>query len=174
MKINRVVVGDLEENCYILEKDGHALIIDPGDESSRIIQNIDVSNVDKILITHQHFDHVGAVCDIMKLYKVEKMEYENTEEKEYSVGPFHFLVIHTPGHTKDSISFYFPKEKVMFVGDFVFQGTVGRWDLETGDFSMMQESIQKLKKYDQDITLYPGHGPFTTLAQEILENPYFK
>ena len=73
----------------------------------------------------------------------------------------------------DSICFYFYKDKVMFVGDFIFKDSIGRCDLEGGNISLMKESIEKIKKYDDDITIYPGHGEFTTLGREKLENYYF-
>ena len=100
-------------------------------------------------------------------------DYNTCEEKKYSVGPFQFDVIRFPGHAKDLVSFYFEQDKIMFVGDFVFKQTVGRCDLEGGNFNEMLNSITKLKKYPEDIKLYPGHGPITTLKDEIHTNPYF-
>ena len=173
MKINRVVVGQLEENCYILVIDDKCLIVDPGDEANKIIDEIGSLKVLGILITHHHFDHIGALNELKEKYKVDVYDFNSCEEKEYEIGQFKFSVIYNPGHTKDSISFYFKKDKVMFVGDFVFHLSVGRVDLEGGNFEEMEESIDKLKKINENITLFPGHGSKTTLNFEKENNPYF-
>lgn len=173
MKIKRVVVGPLNTNCYILEKENQVLVIDPGDEVKKIRQAIGNNKILKVLITHKHFDHIGALYDIIELEKIESLEADTLEEKEYRLGPFTFEVIKTKGHSNDSICFYFKKEKVMFVGDFIFKRSIGRCDLPTASFEEMKKSIDKIKKYPKDITLYPGHGDITTLEEECLLNPYF-
>ena len=89
------------------------------------------------------------------------------------IGPFSFSVIYNPGHTDDSISFYFKEDKVMFVGDFVFLNSIGRCDLDGGSFIKMKDSISKLIKMENDITLYPGHGLKTTLNYEKKHNSFF-
>jgi len=127
----------------------------------------------KILITHKHFDHIGALYDIMNLEKIESIDASNLKEAEYKIGPFTFEVIKTPGHSEDSICFYFKDEKVMFVGDFIFKRNIGRCDLPTGSFEEMKKSIEKIRKYPKNIILYPGHGSSTTLEEECLQNPYF-
>lgn len=173
MKIKLVVVGSLETNCYILEKDGKVLVIDPGADTKCIQEAIGNKQVLKVLVTHQHFDHIGSLYDIMELYKVGKIDFSNMSSKKYSIGPFQFSILKTPGHSNDSITFYFEEENCMFVGDFIFQNTVGRCDLPTGNFQIMKESIEMLKKYPDDIILYPGHGPSTMLGIEKKNNPYF-
>ena len=173
MKIDRVVVGNLDTNCYILEKDNQVLVIDPGDEFEKVKERIQEGQVLKVLITHQHFDHIGAVYDIINTYKVGSFQEDNLEDGEYKIGSFTFEVIKTPGHSSDSICFYFKEDKVMFVGDFIFRRNIGRCDLPTGSFSKMKTSIEKIKKYPKDVTLYPGHGDITTLEEECQENPYF-
>ena len=173
MKIKRVVVGPLDTNCYILECGDQVLVIDPGEAVDEIRQVIGNNQVLKILITHKHFDHIGALYDIMDLYKVESFQASTKEEKEYRLGPFTFELIKTPGHSDDSICFYFKEDKVMFVGDFIFKRGIGRCDLPTGSFNKMKKSIEKIKKYPRDIVLYPGHGDKTTLEEECLLNPYF-
>ena len=173
MKIDRVVVSCLESNCYILEKDNKVLVVDPGGYTKKIVEVIGNREVLKVLVTHQHIDHIGSVCDIMDIYKVGKLDNSSLDEKEYQVGPFKFKAIFNPGHSPCSVSYYFEDEKVMFVGDFVFKGTVGRCDLEGGDYNQMKESIKKLKTYPKDTILYPGHGDETTLEEEIKYNPYF-
>ena len=173
MKIDSVVVGYLEENCYILTIDNNCLVIDPGDEAERIISSIGNKNVLGILITHHHFDHVGALDELLKKYNTKLYDRNNLEEKKYKIDKFDFDVRFNPGHTKDSISFYFKNEKCMFVGDFIFQDSIGRCDLEGGSIPEMRESIKKINEITEDITLYPGHGPKTTLNYEKGNNPYF-
>ena len=173
MKIDRVVVGSLLENCYIISIDDKCLIVDPGSEANKIIDFIGERKVLGILITHHHFDHVGALEEIKNKYNATVYDYSNLSEQEYSIGPFDFRVIFNPGHTIDSISFYFEKEKIMFVGDFVFYNSIGRCDLEGGDYLEMQESIRKLCRITEDITLYPGHGDATSLLYEKEHNPFF-
>lgn len=169
MKIEKVIVGSLEENCYVLIKDNNALIIDPGDEIDKIKKVIENLNIVGVLITHHHFDHIGALSyfDKNKIY-----DYYNLEEKEYNIGPFKFTVIYTPGHSSDSISYYFKEENILFCGDFIFYNSIGRCDLPTGDFSIMLKSIEKIKKYPKDMKIYPGHGRSTTLGYEIENNKY--
>ena len=169
MIIKTVKVGYLETNCYILIKEKNALIIDPGDEYNKIYEYIKDLNIEAILITHHHFDHVGALD---KFKNIEIIDY-NLEEKEYQIDKFKFEIIKTPGHTEDSISFYFKEENIMFVGDFVFENTIGRTDLETGNIKNMNSSIQKLKTYPIETILYPGHGNSTTLEKELKNNPFF-
>lgn len=169
MKIKRVVVGPLEENCYVLIKDNSALVIDPGDEIDKIKKVIKNLSVIGILITHHHFDHIGAISFFDKniIY-----DYSNLEEKEYNIGPFKFTAVYTPGHSSDSISYYFKEENILFCGDFIFYNSIGRCDLPTGDFNIMLKSIEKIKKYPKDMKIYPGHGQSTTLKYEIENNKY--
>ena len=170
MKIHRVVVGYIEENCYILEKNGKVLVIDPGDEIDRIRTTIGDNKVVGVLVTHMHFDHVGALS-----YFDKKMVYsfDNLEEQEYKIDDFSFEVIYNPGHSKDSISYYFRDENILFGGDFIFYRSIGRWDFEDGNYNEMMASIDKIKKYPKDMKIYPGHGIETTLGDEIKYNEYF-
>lgn len=173
MKIDKVEVGVLAENCYVVSIDNKCLVIDPGDEASKIIKLIGNREVLKILITHHHFDHVGALEEIKSKYKVDVLDFNTASPQEYNIGPFTFNVLFNPGHTTDSISFYFEKENTMFIGDFVFYNSIGRCDLEGGDFNVMQESIKKLCSIKEDIILYPGHGQCTSLSYEKEHNPFF-
>ena len=173
MNIKIIKVGYLECNCYILEKNNKVLVVDPGDDYDKIKEELKDKEVLGILITHSHFDHIGCIKDIVNDYKVEVYSYDNLEEKSYEIGCFKFNVIHTPGHSPDSICFYFEKNKIMFTGDFLFYDTIGRCDLEGGDYQVMLQSIKKIKQYDKEITIYPGHGIKSTLEREFKYNPYF-
>ena len=170
MKIHRVVVGYLEENCYILEKDGKVLVIDPGDEIDKIKEVIKSNKVVGVLVTHSHFDHIGALSYFDKNII---HTFNNLEEKEYKIEGFTFEVIYNPGHSKDSVSYYFKEENTLFGGDFIFYRSIGRCDLEGGDYNKMMSSISKIKKYPKDMKIYPGHGRETTLGEEIKYNAYF-
>lgn len=154
MEINSVVVGPLDTNCYILNNNGKVIIIDPGDEKDKIINEVN-GEVVGIIITHHHFDHVGAMEEIKKYYKVNVYDYSNLKENN-KIDNFDFKMIRTPGHTDDSITIYFEKEKIMFVGDFIFYGSIGRTDLG-GNISDMKKSIESILLYDDDIKLYSGH-----------------
>ena len=174
MKINCIKVGYLECNCYILEKDNQVIVIDPGDEYFKIKPYLEEKEVLAILITHRHFDHVGALNKVLEDYPVKVYEYNNLEEKEYILGNFKFKVMFTLGHTLDSISFYFYEDNTMFTGDFLFEGTIGRTDFKESDVSLMKKSLIKIKEYSLDLDIYPGHGAKTTLNREKKYNPYLQ
>ena len=174
MKIEKIMVGYLRCNCYILEIDNHVLVIDPGDEGDKIIKSIANRQVDGIVITHHHYDHDGAVQDLVKEYNCNVYDRYNLSEGINKIGKFNFQVIYTPGHKEDLITLYFKEEKVMFCGDFIFKDSVGRCDLPGSNIADMKESLEKIKQYDKDITIYPGHSRETTLGYEINNNPYFK
>jgi len=161
MKIKQIVVGPLEENCYILTKNNKSIIIDPGEEVEKIEKEIEGELIG-ILITHHHFDHVGALNDLLKNYKVPVIDYY----KQFVLKDFNYKIIENPGHTKDSISFYFEEEKIMFCGDFIFQDTIGRTDLPTGNIIEMKKSIKNLLTMDESIMLYPGHYEKTSIREE--------
>lgn len=173
MKSKAIKVGFLEENCYLLEKENQILIIDPGDDFSKIKREVGSNNVLGVLITHKHFDHIGALKDVIMTYNCPIYEKKNVEEKKYEIGPFSFSVIYTPGHSEDSITYYFEEENSMFVGDFLFEGTIGRCDLPSGNERKMKESLMKICKYN-DVNIYPGHGNSTTLFKEKMDNPYLE
>lgn len=167
MKITTIPVGYLEANCYILEKDNKIIIIDPGADYDKIASIIKDKQIIKILITHYHPDHIGALnCFDSKLI------LKDIKEKKYNFGPFSFEIIYTKGHTKDSVTYYFKEENEMFTGDFLFKDTIGRTDMVGGNINEMKKSINKIKKYPDNTKIYPGHGPSTTLKYEK-ENNYF-
>ena len=175
MEIKKIVTGALEENCYVLSKDGTCLIVDPGSDSKKIKELVGTDKIIGVLVTHSHFDHIGALRDFLNMNRRLKIFKKSnlTDLKEVSVGSFNFVPIMTPGHSSDSVTFYFKDDNAMFVGDFIFRDTVGRCDLPTGSSSEMDKSLEKIKTYADDINLYPGHGDETTLGREKKYNLYF-
>ena len=175
MEIKKIVTGALEENCYVLSKDGTCLIVDPGRDIKKIKELVGQDKILGVLVTHSHFDHIGALRDFLNMNRRMKIFKKSnlTDLKEIEIGSFKFIPIFTPGHSSDSVTFYFQEEKVMFVGDFIFKDTVGRCDLPTGSSKDMDLSIAKIKKYEDDITVYTGHGEDTTLGREKEYNLYF-
>ena len=172
MKIDKVIVGELECNCYLLEINGKILVIDPGDEVDKIISRINDRDVVGIIITHRHFDHIGGLDELVNKYKVLVYDSSNLIEGENIISEFIFDVIYTPGHKEDAITIYFKKDKIMFTGDFIFRDSIGRCDLPGGNIDDMIKSIKKIINYDRDILLYPGHGDETNLGSEMIHNYY--
>ncbi len=174
MQVKSIKVGNLETNCYILSENGNSIVIDPGDEFIKIKPLLEENRLIAVLLTHRHPDHTGALSDIVKFYGCPVYDRNNLEERRYDFCGIHLEVLYTPGHTSDSISYYFYDYGLLFVGDFIFRGTIGRWDLPTGNFEEMQKSILKLKNYSDRTIIYPGHGDTTKLWDEKENNPYLK
>lgn len=172
MDIKILKLGELETNCYLLFDDDEVLVIDPASEINKIKKEIGKRNLVGIIITHYHFDHIGALDELKETYNTKVYDYNNLDN-ENEISKFKFKMIKTPGHSDDSITIYFDKDKIMFVGDFVFKNTIGRTDFETGNVIKMKQSIEKLKKYD-DVVIYPGHGESTTLDYEKKNNYFFQ
>lgn len=172
MNIKVVVVGDLKTNCYILEKGNNAIVIDPGANGDKIISNIE-KKVIGIVITHSHDDHTGAMMDIMSKYNCPIFNGNNMADGKHNIENFSFEVIHTPGHMDDSITLYFKEDNIMFVGDFIFKGGIGRTDLAGASPYDMKQSIEKILTYPKETILYPGHYNKTTLREEENNLKYF-
>jgi len=163
MQVKKIVVGALEENCYVIVNSfKEALIIDPGDEADKILDFVKDYSVVGILVTHSHFDHIGALKKLEDTFSIKANES----------NVFSYEVIKTPGHTSDSVSFYFPSLNALFVGDFIFLNGIGRMDLGGNAIDMKNSLHMFLKRFSDDVILYPGHGDSTTLKQErnFLEN----
>lgn len=185
MKIEKIVVGLYQENCYLIIKNNKCIIVDPGDEEEKIIDKIQSLNLTVMaaLITHAHFDHIGALKCILDKYNVplyynninNEITYDkliNISEDNYNIEEFKFKVIYTPGHRNDSVTYYFYEDNIMFTGDFLFKGTIGRTDLEYASISDMEKSLKKIKEYDEKIIIYPGHGDKSSLKYENKNNYY--
>ncbi|GGA68350.1 MBL fold metallo-hydrolase [Ornithinibacillus halotolerans] len=204
MQIKNFPLGALGTNCYILYKNKKAIIIDPGAEGDKVINWLTEEGVEPlaILLTHAHFDHIGAVEQLRNHYNIKV--YMHALEKEwlkeptlngssrffggeiktaspdillqpgkYQLDIFEMEIFHTPGHSPGSISFYFEKEGIIISGDVLFHRSIGRTDLPGGDFSVLEESIQRTIYPLADQTIvYPGHGPQTTIGEEKRLNPF--
>lgn len=201
MIIRKLVVGPLQENCYIVGDDRtrEAIVIDPGDEPDRIVETIkeDKLNVSTIVCTHGHFDHLGAIGDIKRetgakvlihnddlfIFKTARQqaalwgfEIDDMPDPDETVkdgdiirvGNLVFKFIHTPGHSPGSICLY--GEGVVFTGDTLFQDSVGRTDLPGGNMEKLKESFKRLLNLPDEIEVFPGHGPETTIGRERQEN----
>ena len=175
MEIKTIVTGYLDENCYLLIKNKTCLVVDPGDDYNKIKEAIGDNKVLGVLITHSHFDHIGALRNFLTKRSIKIFKRSNLEEnKEYKIGDFSFKCIYTPGHSKDSVTFYFEEDKKMIIGDFIFKDSIGRTDFPGGSDFEMKESIKKILEYPDDIELFPGHNETTTLGEERKNNPYLK
>ena len=168
-----VVNGILEENCYIIHNGRDALIVDPGSEGERILDVVKASNlkVIGILITHSHFDHVGALDDVKKEFP-DAVVINNKNKGDQSIGMFKFKVIENPGHTEDSVSYYFDSNDILFSGDFIFKGTIGNYP--DGMEDDMVKSLNVFKYMSSNVFVYPGHGPSTTVKEELDNNPFLR
>lgn len=165
MLIDRLVVGLLEENTYILSINNDVIVIDPGSEYDKIKHYINNKKVLGVLVTHRHFDHIGALSNFDNNLVYDK---SNLSEGIHAIGNFNFEVIYTPGHKEDAITFYFKDYNAMFTGDFIFKDAIGRTDLPGGNMESMIESLNKIKSYNKDIIIYPGHGDKSTLGKNDL------
>ena len=172
MKIEIIKTGYLQENCYLLTIKDECLLIDPGSCFDKIKKKIGNKKLLAVLVTHYHFDHVESLMDVVNFYKPIIIDYKSS--KSQRIGSFVFEIIDTKGHKDDAVTYYFRSENAMFVGDFIFKGSIGRCDLEGGDFNMMKKSIDKIKKYSVETKIYPGHGNSTSLSYELANNPYMK
>lgn len=158
MEVKTLKLGELRTNCYILIDNNKCLIIDPADDAEVIKRECIGYRPEGILVTHHHFDHILAL---------EALEdYYNLKHNNHNSNSFNYEVIKTPGHTSDSITFYFKDEGMMFTGDFLFFRTIGRCDLETSNIDDMIRSLEKIKKYPDDIIIFPGHGSSSILGEE--------
>ena len=176
MKMLCLVVGKLQTNCYILYEKDVCLIVDPGDEENNIIKRITKLKVKPIgiLLTHNHFDHTMCAESLSSFYKAPIYDYKNLFEGKNKIGPFKFEVIYTPGHSNTCLTYYFKDYNMMLVGDFIFKESIGRVDLPGGNYQDMISSLEKIKKYDDETILYPGHGEETTIGHEKKYNYYFQ
>ena len=193
-EIRRIVMDMVEENCYIVYKDGRGLIIDPGEGFEKIQKAVEELGVkiEAILLTHAHFDHIMSLDECRKYYKVPvyispyerdwlsnpdfngstmfrlrraPMTEAAEENKKYELAGMNFTVLPTPGHSPGGVSFDFGK--FIIVGDALFRSGFGRYDLYGSDFNALKNSLHNvLFKLDEEKIVYPGHGDDTTIGRE--------
>lgn len=158
MQIKTIVVGPLQTNCYLFISGKELAVIDPGDEAEKILEEINKTETTPkfIILTHRHFDHVGALDEVQKTTGAKVLE--NLQEgEEIKVGESMLKVLHTPGHTKEAICLQ--GEGILFTGDTMFLNGYGRTDLPGGSSADMQRSLSRLyREIPEGTKIYPGHG----------------
>lgn len=206
MDVRSFTVGPVQENCYLARRDGsdRAVIFDPGDEPDRLLNVVERLGVtlDGILLTHTHFDHVGAVAPIARETGAEvwvpeiehgvladinsyvsfpgfgpfesyEAEHTLTGGERLELAGFEIDVMFTPGHSPGHVTFSVPEELAVFSGDVLFQGSVGRVDLPGGNWETLSASIASLvDALPPETAVYPGHMGTTTLGAERASNPF--
>ncbi len=201
LDVRTLTVGPLMTNCYVIVSAGEAVVVDPGWEVEKITAELSGLRVVRIVATHAHFDHVGAVeelrertgaefvmhrADLALLEVVEGfarhfgLEVRRPrpdgfveEGDELRVGDLTFRVLHTPGHSPGSICLHLGP--VLLSGDTLFNGSVGRTDFIGGSFEELERSIRtKIYVLDENTLVYPGHGPVTTVGTEKRFNPFVR
>lgn len=197
-----LLVGDIDVNCYFIERKGQCYIVDPGYEKERIRDYVNKRGlrVLGILLTHAHIDHVEALdCFNVPVYlhnrelPVFQDEYYSgyklyKKTRPYSLNDIEIRelkhgdrlplsdrnieVIHTPGHTPGSVCY--KVDSLLYTGDTLFKSSVGRWDFPLGDENALRDSIISLiRNHDASVTVCPGHGPRTTIGEERESNQFY-
>lgn len=205
LQIDSLVLGMVATNCYFAKnkETGALLIVDPADEAGRIIAKVDAMGAkpEAVLLTHGHFDHIGAAQELREHYGIPVCALDKEVEITENVGknlsrmsgygftltPDHLFrdgeevelagvrirVLHTPGHTCGSTCYYIEEENVLFSGDTLFCCSVGRTDFPTGSMSQIHNSIhEKLFVLPEETLVYPGHDQATDIGYEKRYNPY--
>ena len=191
MNIHILPLGMLQTNCYILSEKDRCLVVDPGDEPDKVLEFLAQHQLtlEAILLTHGHFDHVGAVKTLAaetecRVFLCEKdlalpgamtagplfsTDFYDDGDK-LTLAGLEFEVLHTPGHTPGSVCLRFGKH--LFSGDTLFAGSCGRTDFPGSSPADMFRSLSRLAQLEEDLKVYPGHGGATTIGEEKRYNPY--
>jgi len=199
MFFKQVHVGPMQNFSYIIgdEITKEAAVVDAGWETNKLIDicNNEKFKINKIILTHSHYDHVQKVDELASKTNAAVYFYEDDHNEitrliknpsikivklknndEINVGKIKVKVFHTPGHAPGAICLLV--ENKLITGDTLFVNAIGRTDLAGGDSIKLFESLQKLKKLKDDVEVYPGHDygemPFSTISNEKKNNPYFK
>jgi glyoxylase-like metal-dependent hydrolase (beta-lactamase superfamily II) len=209
LDVRMLTVGPVQENAYIVRLPGEprAFMVDPGDEGPRLLEALQangVAELEAILLTHTHFDHIGAVAEVARatgapVYvperEIEMLRDPNAYLRLPGFGPFEgheaehtvsggetldlaglpIEVTFTPGHSVGHVSYGIPEHGALFSGDVLFQGSVGRVDLPGGDWPTLEQSIGTLlSAYPPETVVHPGHMGLTTLGAERETNPFLR
>ena len=195
LKVHAMALGAYQTNCYIIHDDTSktCCVIDPGYESDTILDKVDSLNltVEAVLLTHGHFDHVGAVKDLVSevdcpvylhpeelnmpaMFTSGKLYYTHTyaEGTKLHLAGLDISVLHTPGHTPGSVCLLIGD--TLFSGDTLFAGSCGRTDLPGGDWNTIRASLKRLASIEANLWVLPGHGPTSQLRDEKKYNPYLR
>lgn len=202
MEIVNRVLGPVQTNCYILMDQGHALIIDPGAPIQDLDAILDAHQcqLDAICLTHAHFDHIGGIPSILEKYPVDvyvhpkefsffadtklnvsqafmqpfsfACEPKALKEGKQTIGSFDLDVLYTPGHSVGSLCILY--KDILFSGDTLFMGSIGRTDMVTGSYSEIIHSLEKLNALKLNYYVLPGHGPQSSLDDEKQWNSYMR
>ncbi|MFO7986723.1 MAG: MBL fold metallo-hydrolase [Desulfatiglandaceae bacterium] len=188
--LRKLVVGPYQANCYILgsKSNKEGAVIDPGDETFRIVKEISKLGltIRYILLTHGHMDHTGAVAELRRITQapvcIQSLDAAGLgfqpdmrlyDDQKIPLGGFHLSVLHTPGHSPGGVCFHAPG--VVFTGDTLFAGSIGRTDLPGGDHALLLKGVkEKIFPLGDTLRVYPGHGPVTTIGRERKTNPFFR
>ena len=191
-------MGPLATNTYLLIEGKEAILIDPASKAERLIRELEGYELQAILLTHGHFDHIKAVDGLYEAFHVPvylhpsdeetardkasgllfglvsyiKSPTVPLEEKHYEIGAFSFDAVFAPGHTEGSVLFVF--DHAIFTGDTLFYHSVGRTDLPGGSESKLKDSLRYFRELSGEYDLYPGHETPTTLSHELLYNPFLR
>jgi len=196
MEIRTLTLGLYQTNTYLVVQNNEAIVIDPVSKPERIQSLLnEKETIVGICLTHGHFDHIGAVDDLVSLYHcpvfIHQDDFELTQDpkKNYSqtkkiklkskidtykdtmkLSSFEFDVLSTPGHTKGSVCLRFGMN--LFTGDTLFKGSIGRTDLYSASPQDMKQSLRLLRSLQENYIIYPGHDGITNLFDELKRNPY--
>jgi glyoxylase-like metal-dependent hydrolase (beta-lactamase superfamily II) len=187
--LKKLVVGLYQANCYILgcKETGEGAVIDPGDDVPRIVEEISKPHlsIKYILLTHGHFDHSGGAKQLKTIINapitVHRLDASGlnfspdgylTEGQQLQVGTYTLTILHIPGHSPGGVCIQAPG--VVFTGDSLFAGSIGRTDLPGGNHQQLIEGIiKKVFPLGDELRVYPGHGPNSTIGRERRTNPWF-
>lgn len=196
MKVEKIAVGSLDTNCYLLQSGEEIGVIDPGEDAERLIEAIEnkgggTASLKFVLATHFHWDHVNAIDELMEKYGADfyigekdlnpleesaeiaaRPDFTLAEGDEVKLGNNVLKVMETPGHSPGSISLVEEEEGLVFVGDLVFSNGFGRTDLPGGSREELEDSLSRLVSLAGDWEVHSGHGPVFRLSEKVANSPF--